>query len=141
MRVGNSADLTAVLYRSDDILSQLYRSADRGRRRRYRAAARPFQHDEGRLAEPIAAIDALARGAAIHRHRHHDVHRLGDGEVGGFLARRYPVVFRVTMHWSLRPALKDVQQRSFREHPSERPRHRKRCRGQHLRMTLWLQHS
>ena len=50
-------------------------------RRRAGPAARPHQHDAGRLAEPFAESDAAAGAAAVRRHRHHHGRGLGDGQI------------------------------------------------------------
>ena len=42
---------------------------------------RPHQHDARRFAEQVAEADAAARSFAIHRHRPHHAHGLGDGAV------------------------------------------------------------
>ena len=55
----------AVLCSADGILSEFDRPSGRGRGRGHRAAARPRQHDAGRLAEPVAEPDATSGVAAI----------------------------------------------------------------------------
>src|ERR1700722_17576120 len=55
--------------------------SDRHWRGRHRPPARSRQHDARWLWQHVAEADALARGAAIRRHRHHHGHDLGDGEV------------------------------------------------------------
>ena len=52
---------------------------DRGGRRRAGVAAWPSQYDAGRIAEPLAKIDAAAGAAAIRRDCDHHARGLGDG--------------------------------------------------------------
>jgi hypothetical protein len=49
-----------VLCSTDGILSKYVRSSHHGRGRCILAAARPHQHDAGRLAEPFAESDAAS---------------------------------------------------------------------------------
>ena len=62
---------------------ELHRSAG-GRRRRRRADPRPLQHAARRLAQSVAEADALAGGAAIHRHRHYHADGLGHASLARF---------------------------------------------------------
>ena len=57
--------------------------ARRSHRGGNRIGARVSQYDAWRVAQPLAEAHAVARVAAIRRHRDHHGHHLGDGEVIG----------------------------------------------------------
>ena len=69
----------AVLLTSDGILPEFDPASHCRRRRRAGADAWSHQYDAGRLAEPIAELDAVARAVTVCRDRHHDARGLGDG--------------------------------------------------------------
>jgi len=52
-------------------VSDEYCRRHRNRRCRNRVIAGAIQHAQGRFAQQVTATDALARRAAIRRHRHH----------------------------------------------------------------------
>ena len=69
----------AVLCTADGFIPEYDRSSRRSGCRRAGAAAWSYQHDAGRIAEPLAETDAVAGIAAIRRDRHHHARGLGDG--------------------------------------------------------------
>ena len=77
--VRDGAGTGPVLCTADDFIPEYDRTSPRSWCRRAGAAAGSHQHDAGRIAEPVAEIDAMAGAAAIYRHRHHDARGLGNG--------------------------------------------------------------
>src|ERR1700674_2406825 len=70
---------SVVVCSADGIIPELDSASPGCRRRSPGAAAGSFQHDAGRIAEPVAETDAVAGIAAIRRDCHHHAHGLGDG--------------------------------------------------------------
>src|ERR1700721_3173543 len=71
----------AVLCTADGFIPEYDRSSRRSGCRRAGAAAWSYQHDAGRIADPLAETDAVAGIAAIRGDRHHHARGLGDGSL------------------------------------------------------------
>ena len=78
----------AVLLTSDGILPEFDPASHCRRRRRAGADAWSHQYDAGRLAEPVAEFDAVARAVTVCRDRHHHARGLGDGTLVAIAASR-----------------------------------------------------